>query len=100
MNDIVDLQKRVVTAGDHFSQMAEQHRTDGMRLACLLNSVEERFSRSRIEIDRLGSDLTQSREENLQLRGLLQSLTAAAEDCGQAGSGEARQAAALSYLTP
>ncbi len=89
VNDIVDLQKRVETAGDHFSQMAEQHRTDGMRLARLLESVEKRFARSRLEIDRLGSELTRSREENQQLRDLLQSLISAAEDCGQVDRGEA-----------
>ncbi len=107
VNDIVELQERVETAGDHFNRMAEQHRTEDMRLARLLEGVEKRFSRSRLEIDRLGSELTRSREENQQLRGLLgseltrsreenqqlrdllQSLTAAAEDCRQAGSGEA-----------
>ena len=89
VNDIVDLQKRVETAGGHFSQMAEQHRTDGMRLARLLESVEKRFARSRLEIDRLGSELTRSRAENQKLHGLLQSLIAAAEDCGRVDSSEA-----------
>lgn len=89
LNDIVDLQKRVETVGDHFSQMAEQHRTDGMRLARLLDNLEKRFSRSRLEIDRLNSELTRSKEENQQLRGLVQSLIDAAETCEQADSDEA-----------
>ncbi len=107
VNDIVELQERVETAGDHFNRMAEQHRTEDMRLARLLEGVEKRFSRSRLEIDRLGSELTRSREENQQLRGLLgseltqlreenqqlrgllQSLAATADDCGQLGGDEA-----------
>ena len=87
-DDIAALQKRVETAGDRFSRMAEQQRTNGTRLAGLLQSVEERFACSRLEIDRLGGELTHSKEENQQLRGWLQSLLAAAEDCGQTGDAE------------
>jgi hypothetical protein len=79
MTDIAELKRRVEDAGDHFGRMAEQQRSNGQRVARLLEQVETELGRKRAEIARLGGALSTSEEENGQLRGLLTSLLDAAE---------------------
>jgi hypothetical protein len=83
--ELSGLQQRVEAAGARFSEVAEDSRRRGERLASLLDQVEKGVVRGRHEIDRLSRALAEAREENAQILGLLQTLLAMAERVDEPG---------------
>ncbi|MDX1576042.1 MAG: hypothetical protein R3285_07600 [Kiloniellales bacterium] len=73
------LQQRVEAVGSRFSEVAEDNRQRGERLAGLLDQVEEGVVRGRRQIERLTRELADARQENVELRGLLEALLDTAE---------------------
>lgn len=73
------LQQRVEAVGSRFGEVAEDNRQRGERLAGLLDQVEEGVVKGRREIERLTRDLADARQENVELRGLLETLLDTAE---------------------
>ncbi len=78
-SELSELQQRVEAVGLRFSEVAEDSRRRGARLASLLDQVEKGVVRGRHEIDRLKQALAEAREENAQILALLQTLLTMAE---------------------
>ncbi len=77
--ELSELQQRVDAVGLRFSEVAEDSRRRGERLASLLDQVEKGVVRGRHEIDRLQQALAEAREETAQILALLQTLLTLAE---------------------
>ncbi len=84
-SELSELRQRVEAVGVRFGEVAEDSRRRGERLASLLDQVEKGVARGRHEIDRLKQALTEAREENVQILGLLQRLLAMAERVDEPG---------------
>jgi hypothetical protein len=84
-SELSELRQRVEAVGVRFGEVAEDSRRRGERLASLLDQVEKGVVRGRHEIDRLKQALTEAREENVQILGLLQRLLAMAERVDEPG---------------
>lgn len=69
-----ELQQRVEAVGPRFSEVAEDNRQRGERLAGLLDQVEQGVVNGRVEIKRLTRELADARRENAELHGLMQAL--------------------------
>lgn len=69
-----ELQQRVEAVGPRFSEVAEDNRQRGERLAGLLDQVEQGVVNGRVEIKRLTRELADARRENAELHGLMQKL--------------------------
>ena len=69
-----ELQQRVEAVGPRFSEVAEDNRQRGERLAGLLDQVEQGVVNGRVEIKRLTRELADTRRENAELHGLMQAL--------------------------
>ena len=69
-----ELQQRVDAVGPRFSEVAEDNRQRGDRLAGLLDQVEQGVVNGRVEIKRLTRELADARRENAELHGLMQAL--------------------------
>ncbi len=83
MSEISDLKQRVEAVGAKFGRLAEQESSYGERLADLLTAVEEGFTRSQRETQKLNSDLESAHDEVKKLTG---ELDAAKEETRQRNS--------------
>ncbi len=77
--ELSELQQRVEAVGLRFSEVAEDSRRRGERLASLLDHVEKGVVRGRHEIAWLKQALEDATQENVQILGLLETLLAVAE---------------------
>ena len=77
--ELSEIEQRVAAVDERFRALAEDSRESGERLAALLDQVESGVVRGRREIDRLTRALAEANEENAQLRDLVQSVVALAE---------------------
>lgn len=69
-----ELRQRVEAVGPRFSEVAEDNRQRGERLAGLLDQVEQGVAKGRSEVKRLARELSDARRENAELHALLQRL--------------------------
>jgi FtsZ-binding cell division protein ZapB len=69
MSEISDLKQRVEAVGAKFGRLAEQESSYGERLTDLLTAVEEGFTRSQRETQKLNSDLESAHDEVKKLTG-------------------------------
>jgi uncharacterized phage infection (PIP) family protein YhgE len=83
MSEISDLKQRVEAVGAKFGRLAEQESSYGERLTDLLTAVEEGFTRSQRETQKLDSDLESAHDEVKKLTG---ELDAAKEETRQRNS--------------
>ncbi len=72
MSEIADLKQRVEAVGAKFGRIAEQESSYGERLTDLLTAVEEGFTRSQRETQKLNSDLESAHDEVKKLTGELE----------------------------
>jgi hypothetical protein len=77
--DLSELRQRIEAVGERFSEMTEDSRQRGERLADLLDEVESGFVRDRLELDRLKQALAKAQQEKTQILALLDKLLAVAE---------------------
>ena len=78
--ELSEMQQRVETAAARFREITEDGGRRGERLAGLLDQVETGVAQGHQEIARLTRALADANQENAQLRDLLQSVVAMAEE--------------------